>query len=139
MKTTEKPTAVPPWEDSEPVSLKWWLLLISGIAWVIVGLVALQFNLDSAATIGYLVGGFLVVMGVTEFMLIGVTEGWHWVHAILGVLFVLTGVAGFMQPFQTFSILAHMFGFLLVLKGTFDLVMALALRHEVDLWWMTLT
>jgi uncharacterized membrane protein HdeD (DUF308 family) len=31
-----------------------------------------------------------------------------------------------------------MFGFLLVLKGTFDLVLAIALRHSVDLWWMTL-
>ena len=78
-------------------------------------------------------------MGVTEFMLIGVTEGWHWVHATLGVLFVLSGIAAFLSPVQTFGTLAHLFGFLLVMKGTFDLVVGLAVRHEFDLWWMTLT
>jgi len=59
-------------------------------------------------------------------------------HGILGVLFALAGIAAFLSPLQTFGILARMFGFLLVLKGTFDLVLAIALRHTADLWWMTL-
>jgi uncharacterized membrane protein HdeD (DUF308 family) len=117
---------------------KWWVLLLSGIAWILIGVVALQFDIDSAATIGYLVGGFLIVMGVTEFVLIGATEGWHWLHAALGVLFVLGGIASFLSPFQTFGILADIFGFLLVLKGTFDLVVAIAVREELDLWWLSL-
>lgn len=117
---------------------KWWVLLITGIAWILVGVIVLDFDLESAATIGYLVGGFLVASGVTEFVLIGVTEGWHWVHATLGVLFVLTGIGAFFEPLQTFGVLAHLLGFFLVLKGTFDLVMALSARHVVDLWWMTM-
>ena len=138
MTTVERTAAVSEWEVVEPTG-KWWLLLITGIAWTIVGIAVLQFDLDSAATIGYLVGGVLIVMGVTEFMLIGVTEGWHWLHAALGVLFVVGGVAAFLEPFQTFGMLAHLFGFLLVMKGMFDLVVALATRHEYDLWWMMLT
>jgi uncharacterized membrane protein HdeD (DUF308 family) len=54
------------------------------------------------------------------------------------VLFVLGGIGALLSPFQTFTILATFIGFFLVLKGTFDFIIALAMRHEVDLWWMTL-
>ena len=135
MRTVEAPTAATEWEVPQAPG-KWWVLLISGIAWMIIGIVVLEFSIDSAATIGYLVGGVLIVMGVTEFMLIATTEGWHWIHAVLGVLFVLGGVGAFLQPFQTFGILAHLFGFLLVLKGIFDLAIGLGTRHVADLWWM---
>ena len=64
--------------------------------------------------------------------------GWKWAHAVMGGLFVLGGIAAFISPFQTFTVLASLIGFFLVLKGTFDFVIALALRHDVDLWWMTL-
>src|SRR4051812_42557210 len=108
MRTVEAPAPATEWEVVEAPG-KWWVLLISGIAWMIIGIVVLQFNLDSAATIGYLVGGVLIAMGVTEFLLIGASVGWHWLHAILGVLFVLGGVAAFLSPFQTFGVLAHLF------------------------------
>ena len=42
------------------------------------------------------------------------------------------------SPFQTFSILAGLFGFFLVLKGTFDFVIAIAEHRYVSLWWFTL-
>ncbi len=123
------------WEV-EDASSKWWVLLITGIAWVVVGVVVLDFDLDSAATVGFLVGGYLILAGATEFLLIGLTRGWHWVHGILGALFVIGGIAAFFEPVQTFGILARLFGFLLVLKGTFDLVFGVATRQEADLWWM---
>ena len=116
----------------------WWVLLLTGIAWIIVAVLVLDADFDSAVTIGYLVGGFLLAGGVMEFVLLGVVPGWRWLHAILGVLFILTGIAAFTSPFQTFGILASMVGLLLVLKGTFDFFLALATRHEVDLWWMML-
>jgi len=124
--------------DVERASSKWWVLLVTGVAWIAVGVVLLDFDLDSAATIGFLIGGFLILAGATEFLLIGVTEGWRWVHGVLGALFIIGGIAAFFEPVQTFGILARLLGFLLVLKGTFDFVFAIATRHEVDLWWMML-
>jgi uncharacterized membrane protein HdeD (DUF308 family) len=135
--TTIEATASPRWEV-ERASAKWWVLLITGIAWVLVAVLVLDADADSAATIGYLVGGFLLAFGVMEFVTIGVLEGWKWLHAILGVLFIVGGVAAFLEPFQTFGIMAAMFGFLLVLKGTFDLVLAIMTREVNDLWWMVL-
>ncbi len=68
----------------------------------------------------------------------GAVASWRWVHAVLGVLFVIGGIAALMSPFQTFTILASLVGFFLILKGTFDFVIALAVRHDIDLWWMSL-
>jgi uncharacterized membrane protein HdeD (DUF308 family) len=125
-------------EEVEEASGKWWLLLITGIAWVLIGILVLDADVDSALAIGYLVGAYLIVAGVMEFVMIGVHASWRWLHAILGVLFVVGGIMAFTDPFQTFAALASLVGFFLVLKGTFDFVVALSVRHEIDLWWLTL-
>ena len=82
------------WRDVQQPSAAWWVLMLTGIAWIIVGVLVLDADVDSALTIGYLVGGYLIAAGVMEFVLIGVTVGWKWLHAVLGVLFVIGGIAG---------------------------------------------
>ena len=116
----------------------WWAFLVTGILWIILGLFVLQAHYQSAVAIGFLVGIWLLFGAVAEFVVAGVTVGWAWLHITLGVLFVLGGIASLTSPFQTFTVLASLIGIFLVLKGTFDLVMALAVRHEIDLWWLTL-
>ena len=123
-----------------PVSGKWWwVLLVTGILWIVIGLFVLQSRYTSAVLIGYLVAGWLFFAGVAEFLVVGVTPGWKWLHATLGVLFLFGGVAALYAPFQTFTVLASLIGLFLVVKGTFDFVIGIAERHAVDLWWMTLT
>jgi uncharacterized membrane protein HdeD (DUF308 family) len=132
-------TAVGITHPREPAAGKWWwLLLLSGIIWILIGLFVLEADVDSAVLIGYLVAVWLIFAGVAEFVEVGVAEGWRWAHIVLGVLFVAGGIMALTTPFQTFTVLAGLIGFFLVLKGTFDFVMALQLRHEVDLWWLTL-
>jgi uncharacterized membrane protein HdeD (DUF308 family) len=132
-------TAVGITQPREPAIGKWWwVILVTGILWILIGLFVLQAHYDSAVAIGYLVGFWLLFAGVAEFVEMGAVEGWRWVHAVLGVVFVIGGVAALLSPFQTFTILASLVGFFLILKGTFDFVIALALRHDVDLWWMSL-
>jgi uncharacterized membrane protein HdeD (DUF308 family) len=122
----------------EPAAGKfWWVLLVTGILWILIGLYVLQADFDSAVLIGYLVGFWLLFAGVAEFAAMAV-PGWRWAHALLGVLFLIGGVMALMSPFQTFTILAGLMGFFLVLKGTFDFVIAIMMREEVDLWWLTL-
>jgi uncharacterized membrane protein HdeD (DUF308 family) len=125
-------------EEVEHRSASWWVLVITGIAWILVSVLVLDANFDSALTIGYLVGGFMLALGVTELVLLGAVEGWKWLHAIVGIVLIIGGIAAFTEPFRTFAVLASLFGFLLVLKGTFDFVVALAARHEADLWWVLL-
>src|SRR4051794_40137703 len=116
----------------------WWLLLVTGILWIVIGLYVLQAHYSSAVAIGYLVGFWLLFAGVAEFIEMGAVDRWKWLHAVIGVLFIIGGIAALTSPFQTFTILASLIGFFLVLKGVFDFVLALVMRHDVDLWWLTL-
>jgi uncharacterized membrane protein HdeD (DUF308 family) len=116
----------------------WWVLLVTGVLWIILGLFVLQAHYDSASAIGVLVAIWLLFAGVAELMEAGLLEDWRWLHILLGVLFLIGGVAALTSPFQTFTVLASLIGFFLIVKGTFDFVIALMVRHEVDLWWMTL-
>jgi len=126
-------------QPREPdVGTWWWLLLVTGILWILFGLFVLQAHYGSAVAIGFIVGVWLLFGGGVEFLEMVLSDGWKWMHALLGVLFVLGGIGALMSPFQTFTILASFVGFFLVLKGTFDFVIALGVRHELPLWWMGL-
>lgn len=126
-------------EEREPaIGRWWWVLLVTGILWILIGLFVLQAHYDSAVAIGYLVGFWLIFAGIVEFIETAAGAAWRWLHVILGVLFVLGGIAALTSPFQTFTVLASLIGFFLILKGTFDFVIALAVRHEIDLWWLSL-
>jgi uncharacterized membrane protein HdeD (DUF308 family) len=132
-------TAVGITRPREPaIGALWWVLLITGALWIVVGLYVLQAHLGSAVAIGYLVAFWLFFAAVAEFVEAAVVPGWRWLHAALGVLFLLGGFAALLSPFQTFTVLASLIGFFLVIKGTADFVVALAVRHELDLWWMGL-
>jgi uncharacterized membrane protein HdeD (DUF308 family) len=114
-----------------------WLLLITGILWLFIGLFVLQADFDSALLIGYLVAFWLIFAGVAEFIEgVATASGWKWLHFVLGVLFVIGGIMALMSPFQTFTILAALLGIFLVIKGSFDFVIAIAERHVADLWWL---
>lgn len=133
-------TAVGITQEREPAVGKfWWILLITGILWIILGLFVLQADYDSALLIGYLVAFWLIFAAIAEFVEGAATSsGWKWWHFALGVLFIVGGVMALMSPFQTFTILAALLGIFLVIKGSFDFVLAIAERHEADLWWMML-
>jgi uncharacterized membrane protein HdeD (DUF308 family) len=124
--------------EVEHASGKWWVLVITGILWILVGVVVLDADVQSAVTIGYLVGAYLLLAGVMEFVLVAALPTWRWLHILLGVLFIVGGIMAFLEPFETFRVLAALVGFFLVLKGTFDFVTALATRHVMDLWWLLL-
>src|SRR5215831_13088766 len=83
----------------------WWVLLVTGILWIIIGLFVLQAHYGSAVAIGYLTAVWLIFGGIAEFMEAGVSEGWRWWHVLLGILFIVGGVAALLSPFQTFMVL----------------------------------
>ena len=123
----------------EPAAGKWWwVFLVTGILWILIGLFVLNADFDSAALIGYMVGFWLFFAGIAEFVSMGFASGWKWVRLLLGILFVVGGICALESPLQTFTILASLLAIFLVIKGTFDLVIAIMMREEVDLWWLTM-
>jgi uncharacterized membrane protein HdeD (DUF308 family) len=116
----------------------WWVPLVAGILWILVGLFVLQADYDSAVLIGYLVAFWLIFAGVAEFAEVVVVDGWKWLHAVMGVVFVIGGIAALFGPFQTFTVLAALIGIFLVVKGTVDFAFGIMLRGAAELWWLTM-
>jgi len=127
-------------EDLDPGGARyWWLFLITGSLWILFSLVVFPFNINTVTGIGIAVGAVCIAAGVNEMLAVGASSGgWKVVRGVLGVLFVLIGIVALVYPNRTFVEVAAIFSFFLVLKGSFDVVTALVLRREVDLWWVPL-
>jgi uncharacterized membrane protein HdeD (DUF308 family) len=117
----------------------WWLLLITGIGWTLVGLILLRFNYTSVHAISLLFGFVAIAAGVLEIGVIFMVRGW-WklLNGVLAVAFIAAGVVALIHPGDTFVALAAVFSFFLVFAGTFDIIQSIAARKEVDIWWLQL-
>jgi uncharacterized membrane protein HdeD (DUF308 family) len=113
------------------------LLLAIGIGWIFLSFFVLQFSWASITAISILVGVVLVVAAASEIAWALLPGGWRWLHAVVGIVFVLGAIAAFLYPGQTFGTLALIFGWYLLIKGTYDIVVAL-MDHGVHLWWIGL-
>lgn len=126
-------------EVLEDAADRWWLFLISGIAWLIFSLLVFQWDYTTVYAISILFGIVAIFAGVNEFFAISIsTTGWKWVHAILGILFVLVGIYALWNPYDTFATLAALVGVFLLFKGIFDITAAFVTKDEFELWWLQL-
>ncbi|GMU78922.1 MAG: hypothetical protein AMXMBFR46_17150 [Acidimicrobiia bacterium] len=121
-------------EAARQVTGLWWIFLVTGILWFIISLVVLRFDESSITTIGVIIGIVFAVACVNEFVAMGVVESWKWLHAILGVLFALGALWAFIQPEKAFWALASVLGFLLIFKGTVDIIEAVMTKEYNSLW-----
>ena len=117
----------------------WWLLLITGVGWSLVGLIMLRFDYTSVHAISLLFGFVGIAAGAMEIVMVFMAAGW-WklLNAVLALAFLAAGVVAFVHPGNTFVALAAIFSFFLIFAGTFDIIMSIAARHEVEVWWLQL-
>jgi uncharacterized membrane protein HdeD (DUF308 family) len=117
----------------------WWLFLITGIAWMLVALILLRFDYGSVSAISILFGVVAIAAGVLEIGVMLLADGW-WklLHAVVAVVFIAAGIVAFVHPGNTFAALAAVFSFFLVFAGTFDIIVAISTRREIEVWWLQL-
>jgi uncharacterized membrane protein HdeD (DUF308 family) len=125
-------------EAVKQVTDKWWLFLVGGLAWFIVALLVLRMNLTSVASVGVLLGLVFVAAGLEELLVASVRTSWAWARVVLAILFFAGGLWCFLTPFGAFWSLAAALGFLLVFKGTLDIVESVSSRAINDVWWLGL-
>lgn len=126
-------------EVLEEAADRWWLFLVSGIAWLVFALLVFQWDYTTVYAISILFGVVAVVAGVNELLAIPIaTTGWSWVHAILGILFVLVGIYALWNPYDTFATLAAVIGLFILFRGIFDITVAFVTKEEFELWWLQL-
>jgi uncharacterized membrane protein HdeD (DUF308 family) len=117
----------------------WWLFLVTGIGWTLVGLIVLRFDYTSVSAISILFGCVAIAAGVLEIGVLILAEGW-WklLYGVLAVVFIAAGVIAFIHPGDTFVALAAVVSFFLVFAGTFDIIISISTRHEIEVWWLQL-
>jgi uncharacterized membrane protein HdeD (DUF308 family) len=126
-------------EVIEEAADRWWLFLISGIAWLVFALIVFQWDYTTVYAISFLFGVVVLFAGVNEFFQISVsTRGWKIVHGILGVLFIILGIWALVHPHNAFATLAALIGFYFLIKGIFDLTVAFMTKDQFELWWLQL-
>jgi uncharacterized membrane protein HdeD (DUF308 family) len=117
----------------------WWLLLITGIGWMLVAVIVLRFDYKTVSAIAILFGIVALAAGILEIGVLILAQGW-WklLHGVLAAIFIATGIVSFIHPGDTFVALAAVFSFFLVLAGTFDIIIAISIRREIEVWWLQL-
>jgi len=117
----------------------WWLMLITGISWIVVSVILLRFDYTSVSAISILFGIVALFAGAAELVNVFIAAGW-WklLYAVLALVFIVTGVVAFIHPGNTFLALAAVFSFFLIFAGTFDIIISISTRHEIEVWWLQL-
>jgi uncharacterized membrane protein HdeD (DUF308 family) len=118
--------------------MPWWLFLVTGILWLLVSLVVLRFDITSVATVGVLIGLVLLFAGLNEVVAALAVPSWKWVHWLLAILLIVGSVWAFVHPIGAFWELAAILGFLLMLKGSVDIVISVITKPVNELWWLGL-
>src|SRR5215467_138291 len=117
----------------------WWLFLITGIGWMLVGLIVLRFDYTSVSAVSILFGFVAIAAGLFEVgMTIIVAGWWKLLNGVLAFAFLAIGVVSFIHPGNTFVALAAVVSFFFIFAGTFDIIMSISARHESDGWWLQL-
>jgi uncharacterized membrane protein HdeD (DUF308 family) len=117
----------------------WWLFLLTGVAWDLVGLIVLRFDYLSVDAVAILFGIVAIAAGVVEVAVAAIMNGWRkWLSYILAVVFFAAGIVSFIHPGDTFVALAAVISFFLVIAGTFDIISSISARHEIEVWWLQL-
>ena len=114
----------------------WWMFLLTGIAWLVIGWVALRFTPASVATVGVLLGVLFVYAMLDEFLIASVRPGWRWLHVVMGVIFAFGAGWSFARPYNAFWTLASILGLLLIFRGTLDIVTSAGARDVNSAWWL---
>jgi uncharacterized membrane protein HdeD (DUF308 family) len=117
----------------------WWLFLITGVGWTVVGLIVLRFDYTSVSAIAILFGIVAIAAGILEIAVTMLASGW-WklLYGALAAIFIVSGIVAFIHPGDTFVALAAVISFFLVFAGTFDIIMAISARREIEVWWLQL-
>jgi uncharacterized membrane protein HdeD (DUF308 family) len=128
-----------PKELTGTASRYWWMFLIAGVSSIAVSLIIFRFDWLSVLAIGILFGCIAISAGVVELAAASVSaDGWKILRYVVGFAFIVLGVLALFTPGNTFVALAALVSFFFAIAGAFDIVAAIATRHDFEVWWLQL-
>jgi uncharacterized membrane protein HdeD (DUF308 family) len=123
----------------EPVTDKWWIPLVTGVAWLVVSVLIFRFDFTTVAAVAALFGIVAIASSINEVVLAALsTTGWRIAHLLFAAVSFAVGIISFIHPGDTFVALAALVSFFLVFRGWFDIVQAFSLSRHLPGWWLLL-
>jgi uncharacterized membrane protein HdeD (DUF308 family) len=123
---------------AEAYARTWWLWLVAGILWLLLGFIVLSLRPASISVCVILIAIAFWLGGITQFALAFVLEGgWRWLTIIGGTLAIAAGIAALVWPEPTLVVISVFVAWYLLIRGIFDVCVALSHTH-VRGWWMPL-
>jgi uncharacterized membrane protein HdeD (DUF308 family) len=116
----------------------WWFLLINGVLWLFFAYLLLQWDLTTVWSVAIFASFGFIAGGLSQLMLAFTAPGWRWLYLLGGLACLVAGVIALIWPDTTFLVLARLFGWYLLIRGTLDIVKAFSDKDEYDLWWVSL-
>jgi uncharacterized membrane protein HdeD (DUF308 family) len=123
---------------AEAYADKWWVFLISGMLWLLLGFIVLSLRPESISVIIILIAVAFWLGAVTQFALAMVTTGgWRVLTIVAGILAVAAGIAAIVWPGPTLVVISIFVAWYLLIRGAFDVGISLSHTH-IRGWWMGL-
>src|SRR5438045_4466704 len=120
-------TAATMTRDREAGASFWWLFLFTGSLWLLFSIVIFRFDWTTVSSISILFGVVMLCAAFAELLGAFADHGWWRVARLaLGAAFGVIGIVAFVHPGNTFAALAGVMSFYFIVKGIFDVVLALA-------------
>jgi uncharacterized membrane protein HdeD (DUF308 family) len=123
---------------AEAYARTWWMFLVAGILWLLLGFIVLSLRPASISVCVILIAVAFWLGGITQFALALVLEGgWRWLAIIGATLAIAAGIAALVWPEPTLVVISVFVAWYLLIRGIFDVCIALSHTH-VHGWWMPL-
>jgi uncharacterized membrane protein HdeD (DUF308 family) len=121
------------------VSQFWWTLLLRGAVAILFGVLTFVWPGVTLAALVLLFGAYALVDGIAAIILgikeYGDRERW-WATLVGGIISAGAGLFTFMMPGITALALLSLIAFWAILRGVFDIVAAIRLRHAIEGEWL---
>jgi uncharacterized membrane protein HdeD (DUF308 family) len=111
----------------------WWGLLLRGIIAIVFGIMAFAWPGITLISLAMLYGAFALIDGVLSIMF-GIGSR-AWALVLFGLLGIAAGIFTLFLPWTTAVALLYMIGGWAVVRGVFEIVTAIQLRHEITNEW----
>lgn len=117
----------------------WWVVLIQGVLAILFGIAAIMLPGLTLLTMVTLFGATAILDGIISF--VGAfssanPEAPRWLFVVRGVIGIAAGIATFAWPGLTALLLIYIIAARFLLTGVLEMVVAIALRKEIEHEWL---
>ena len=124
-------------QAAQQVARNWWVLLVSGVVGIVAGV--LVFSIDwTIRDLATFIGALFIFQGLTEALTTGIDARVRQANVIAGLLSIATGILIIVWPEPGVLAVAVVLGAWLIVKGTFAISEAFAVRELLPNWWLLL-